>query len=235
VTSLLRRYQAGEHRAVWAEIGRGRWWRPAAGDEVEAVAAETMRRVARHVRRLAEAYRELGFVVSDPQLPMYRAATAEDVADLSRLDTEIGGLPVALRACLTEVGEVWLAGDCPALGLSYHREGAGDVLPDPLCLPSVSWLRDSWTEHLDDDPGRRFSFEFAPDELHKANISGATHEIRLPDRTADPRLRGAGHARRITLVDYLRKSIAWGGCPGWSAAPDRVPAALAGLRVEPDF
>jgi hypothetical protein len=39
----------------------------------------------------------------------------------------------------------------------------------------------------------------------------------------------------VTLVTYLRISISWGGFPGWSFEPERAPAALARLRVEPDF
>ena len=59
----------------------------------------------------------------------------------------------------------------------------------------------------------RFPFDFAPDELHKANISGATYDVMLPDSAADFRLRGAkGYPWFVT---YLRRSFAWGGFPGW--------------------
>jgi hypothetical protein len=239
-SSLLNRYQAGEHREVWAEIRRLGPVPSSARDEVEAVATETMRRVAGHVRRLAEAYAGLGFVISDAEIPLYRPATPADVEDLDDLASELGDLPVALRACLTEVGELWLAGDSAVLGLTYHADVREmglpeDVSPDPLCLPGIEWLRESWEEHQDEDPDEPFFFEFAPDELHKANVSGAAQEIELPSSVADPVLDGVPHARKVTLVDYLRKSIAWGGCPGWAAAPDRMPAALAALRVEPDF
>lgn len=70
----------------------------------------------------------------------------------------------------------------------------------------------------------RFPFEFAPDELHKANISGATYDVMLPDPAADFRLLGARlpgeKARGSTgdpwFVAYLRNSFAWGGFPGWA-------------------
>ena len=49
-------------------------------------------------------------------------------------------------------------------------------------------------------------------------------------------LHGVDGRPGVTLVEYLRISIAWGGCPGWSFAPAaRVPAALEALRRAPDF
>jgi hypothetical protein len=108
-------------------------------------------------------------------------------------------------------------------------------------LADVDHLRfcwDEYSENVEDDPSlaeEGFFFDFAPDELHKANFSGATHEVLVSVPVADPVVYGVRGRPEITLVEYLRTSIAWGGMPGWSFKPDHAPAALAGLRVQPDF
>ncbi|MFF3512480.1 hypothetical protein [Streptomyces sp. NPDC002573] len=115
------------------------------------------------------------------------------------------------------------------------------MLPDPLVLPDVRYLRYSWDEHreqVEDDPELAeggFGIDFAPDELHKANVSGATHDILLLRAVADPVIHGVGGRPGITLVDYLRLSISWGGMPGWSFKADQAPAVLSGPRAHPDF
>ena len=73
------------------------------------------------------------------------------------------------------------------------------------------------------------------DELHKARVSGSTHDIILPDLTADPVIHGVDGREDITLVEYLRVSITWGGFPGWSFAPGPVPEVLTRLARRPDF
>lgn len=205
------------------------------------MALATMRRVAPHVDRLAEQLTELGLV---PALPVREPSSEKDLRDLDLLRSEIGAMPVALEACFRQIGGAWFAGDCPVLHECYSQGsqyGAAPVLPDPLVLPTVEHLRVSWKEYreaVEDDPEvgeEGFFFDFAPDELHKANISGATHEIDMTQNVADPVIHGIGDRPGITLVEYLRVSIAWGGMPGWSFKPDQVPTALAALRVHPDF
>ena len=243
MASYHQRFLAGEHRAVWDELsGLGEVPGPLA-DDVAEVARETMRRVARHVARIAEELEGLGHVPDDARVPVPQPPTDADRADVDRLDAEIGGLPAAFAATLREVGSVSFTGDCPALGLYYntpfpsHRGmPPGPGFPDPMVLPGVDYLDYSWEEHTeDDDAEAELAFPFAPDELHKANVSGGTHVLYLPDHSADPALSYVAGRDGITLVQYLRVSIAWGGFPGWSFAPDQAPAALAGLRAEPDF
>jgi hypothetical protein len=235
VTSYHQRFLAGEYTQVWAELGRLAPDAVADADDVAAVADETMRRVAVHVRRLAEALREFGLVTPRP---LHLPPTAEELADLPRLEAEIGGLPVALSACLRNVGQVLFTGDCPVLGITYEEMEPEDTpLPDPLVIPRVDWLREDWVEHRDayGDPGP-FHFTFSPDDLTKANISGLSYDIDLPSGAIDPPLTGVTwRTGPITLVEYLRTSIAWGGLPGWSTAPDDAPAELDRLRVVPDF
>ncbi|MCW2859555.1 MAG: hypothetical protein JWP48_1263 [Actinoallomurus sp.] len=243
MTSFAQRYAVGDYEGVWADMRRLGPIPEALLEDCAAVAAETMRRVRRHVDRLTAVLTELG--LDQPSgWEGFPAPTAADHAELDELAAEIGPLPVALDACLRYVGGVLFAGDCPALNLRWT---AGDqfhvagLYPDPLVLPDVKTMRHMWNEHryrVQEDPElaeEGFHYEFAPDHLHKANVSGATHDIFLPSEIADPVLHGVQGREDITLVEYLRLSIAWGGMPGWSFQPDRAPAALAALRTRPDF
>lgn len=238
MTSYYRRYRRGEREAVWAEL---RALGPIPDDLVEdaaAVADETMIRVAQHVSRIAAALPELGWVSSDRLVEPHQPPTDSDAALVDSLVEGIGGLPLALEACLRRVGEVWFAGDCPALELTYHHQPAprsrppGPDFPDPLCLGNAFSLAYEW-EECDDPAG--FSFALAPDEAGKANLDGGVQEVALPSDLADPPLRGVAGRPGATLVEYLRTSIAWGGFPGFSFAPELAPALLITLRAEPDF
>jgi hypothetical protein len=241
VASFAQRYRAGEHHAVWRELrALGPVPEPLRADVAE-TATETMRRVAVHIARIAEALPELGFVPAfgAPYVPADAACRAE----VDALSAEIGGLPAALAAAMREIGSVSFIGDCPALDLHYHDGEDSRVLPDPLNLDGVKKLRYEWRLYQDgyrchDDPDRpedAFMYTIAPDDLHKANISGGCQLVLLPGTLADPFVYGLEYSGVDTLVEYLRLSIAWGGFPGWSRAPELAPSALAGLRTTPAF
>jgi hypothetical protein len=241
VTSYLQRYIGGDYESVWAELRSLGSVPDGLVEDCRAVAAVTMQRVHRHVVRLAEALTDLGLV---PNGALLTPVTEADRTSLVALAGEIGPLPAALEACLLYVGGVGFTGDCAALDLCYSsgdQYSVTPVLPDPLVLPDVDYLRFCWeeySENIQDDPSlveEGFVFDFAPDELHKANFSGSTHDILLSVPVADPIVHGVGGRPEITLVEYLRASISWGGMPGWSFKPEHAPAALAGLRVQLDF
>jgi hypothetical protein len=246
MTSYFHRYMAGEHKSVWAELGDIVEIPSSLVDDAAAVASETMRRVARHVDRIADALDTLGFEPASEYVPVRQPPSDTDRAEVDRLDAEIGGLPAAFAACLREVGGVSFMGDCPVLGLYYnspdhHSVGLppGPDYPDPLVIFPVKLLRQGWDEYRadiegDDDPYDFFA-TFAPDELHKANISGSTHDVALPSPEVDPYLNGVVGRPKVTLVEYLRLSVSWGGFPGWSFVPEKAPEALGPLRVTPDF
>lgn len=202
-----------------------------------------MRRVAGHVQRLVAGYRELGFRPAHEDIPMVMPPTQNVAEEITQIEQAIGPLPAALKASMAIVGDVYLAGDCPELGLTYNDYVSvstmppGPDWPDPLALPGVDQLRTEWGYWAEDLESRDgpFAFPLAPDELHKANVSGGTHDIQLPDEHADPLLHGVAGRDGITLVDYLRISVAWGGLPGYSFEPGAAPLAVAALRVRPDF
>ncbi|GGS52236.1 hypothetical protein [Actinokineospora fastidiosa] len=236
MTSYYRRYLRGDREAVWAELRALGPVPDALVEDAAAVADETMIRVAQHVARIAAALPELGWVPADPLVPPHEPP--DDDALVDALTEKIGGLPLALDACLRRVGQVWFAGDCPVLDLTYHSEPAprslppGPEFPDPLCLGNAYSLAYEWEQC--EDPAD-FAFPIAPDELGKANLDGGDHSVALPSDLADPPLLGVAGKPGATLVEYLRDSVRWGGFAGWSLHPDLAPHALITLRADPDF
>lgn len=252
MVSFTQRYLHGEHEGVWAEL-RALGPIPAAlSEDCAEVAAETMRRVRRHVERLGQAYLDLGLQSRSELVPP--PPTAEECARLDVLAAEIGGIPYALDACLRIVGPVWFHGDCETLGLWYQdmeRIKREPVLPDPLEVGTIQFMEMSWQGYKDDHLSELedtyeeeeeeletepFWCIFSPDQIAKANFSGGHYTIALPSRVADPVLEGAAQRpATMTLVEYLRHSISWGGLPGWSLTDETPPEALTALRVTSDF
>ena len=103
------------------------------------------------------------------------------------------------------------------------------MVPDPLMVYSVEDAI-AMIESMDRDEDEPAMFEFAPDALQKANVSGSgPYYIDLPSEGADAKVRDAPF--KGTFVQYLRDAILnWGGFPGWSEAPE-VPPEIGELRV----
>jgi hypothetical protein len=224
--SLLERYVEGDHTAVWSEIRAA----GAVTPDAEAVATELMRRVAANVDTVVGRLRAAGyrFLQGTPHTP----PDEEDLELNAEAEELVGPLPLALRACLATVGDACLGGTHPAWGrTAYLFDFAGEsVLADPLWLPPAGWLVEE-CEMWQEEGSAEFVLEFAPDELHKANISGSTHDIELPTDDLDPVLVGVQHRPGITLVDYLRVSLLeWGGFPGFEFEDD-VPPLVRELPV----
>jgi hypothetical protein len=204
---------------------------PERSEEVDEVARLTMSNALPQVMRIVDGFLELGFHPTDaPHTPPPGDATER----LRVLEQEIGSLPAALTAIMSEIGQVSLTGDCPALGLYYEDEDDQDrpELPDPLVLPGVGYLEYSWHEARHHGEGSEpFVFVFAPDDLHKANISGSTQDLELPDSSADPVIAGVG----LSVVEYLRLSVSRGGLAGFGSDMADYPAALGSLCQTPRF
>jgi hypothetical protein len=144
----------------------------------------------------------------------------------------IGPLPLALSACLEIVGGVNLCGDggntLPQVGYHHAPHEESDLYPDPLALPPGRHLPSMWEKWASDkgdiaSTPREFCLLFAPDEIHKANVSGGQHDILLPNRSADPEPLYVPGRKGITLVEYLLISLAWGGFPGHDITPLEAP------------
>lgn len=98
-------------------------------------------------------------------------------------------------------------------------------LPDPIVLMPLEEL----LAELDDtaDQGFPGPIALAPDDLHKAGISGATWDMQLPTAAAD-----CPFGRWPGFIPYLREVCSYGGFPGWSRETQRPAAELARLTQD---
>lgn len=236
----LDRYLAGEHEAVWKDLlalGEKALGDDHAADAL-AVAYETMHRVNRNLCTIAERLTTLGyrfvypgsdggfFGLRKPKAHLPHVPPRADVcATIAEVEAVAGGpIPLSLRAFFEVVGEVNFNGDHPSLAPKGSQ-----FAPDPLMVCSADdalAMLDSF-DRDEDDP---LLIEFAPDALHKANISGgAPYSIELPNPAADAQVEDEPHD--VTFVEYLRIAVlGWGGFPGWENGGSAIPAELNELR-----
>jgi hypothetical protein len=235
----LDRYLAGEHEQVWRDLialDQAALSDAHAADAL-AVAYETMHRVEANVRVIAERLRSLGyrfvypgsgggfFGLGKPREHQPHVPPQADVrATLDELEEVAGGpIPLSLRAFFEVVGEINFNGDHPSLAPKDT-----DVTPDPLMVCSAEDAL-AMTESRDRDDDDLLLVEFAPDALHKANISGGgPYYIEIPQPGADASVEDA--PQDVMFVEYLRIALlGWGGFPGWEQAGS-APQELELLR-----
>ena len=228
---LYDRYQAGAHRDVWRQLvslGGAVREDPNAADAL-AVAYETMRRVQTNLRALAGRLTAIGYTFAMPRTRDRHEPHTPPPPDIHKrivsFEREYGVLPLSLRVFYEVVGEVNLIGSHPTLA-----PGAGCVAPDPLVVYALDEGAVEYDEEDDDEQGRPSAITIAPDDLHKANISGgAPYEMAIPDIRADGELLNERH--ELLFVDYLRLCFRFGGFPGYDAAA-KVPSELGELSAE---
>jgi hypothetical protein len=225
--SYLSRYQNGEHEKVWQELLAlgGRVRREPVYADALAVAHETMRRARHNIDVLIPRLRDIGyeFLADDPDAlypeEIHTPPNTAMLAQLTTLEQRIGVFPMALRAWYEIVGGVNLMGVHP--GIRFFED---EPLPDPLVVDPINAyhfdMLDEWeNDHTAFSDDGTFPLEIAPDEFHKANISGgAPYSIALPNASIDAPLLDEWHA--TTFVDYLRICFRWGGFPGLARIPD---------------
>jgi len=218
MVSHLARYRAGDHDAVWRDLralGLRVFDAPHLDDAV-AVAHEMAVRARRNVELLVERLQAEGFVAEhndDEGTPRAAHTPPGPEADelATWLETELAPFPLTVSAWVRYVGDVWLVGNLPAWPES--------VLGDPLVVElehsaygggARDYVASEWTRWQEDpEPGREFQLEFAPDALHKANISGGEpYGIALPGEGVDGRV-----GPDLWFVDDLNEAFAAGGFP----------------------
>ena len=119
------------------------------------------------------------------------------------------------------------------------------IVSDPLVVSPLTFDRpDDYRvleegDELEDDAayeevrhalsaGRTHAIDVAPDDCHKAGMSGGgPYCVLFPDAAADAPLVDSRYA---TFVEYLRESLRWGGFPGLADQGER-PAELARLTA----
>ncbi len=229
----LDRYLAGEHEQVWRDLialGEAALGDAHAADAL-AVAYETMHRVEANVRVIAERLRSVGyrfvypgsgggfFGLGKPREHQPHVSPQADVrATLDELEEVAGGpIPLSLRAFFEVVGEINFNGDHPSLAPKDT-----DITPDPLMVCSAEDAL-AMIGSMDRNEGDPLHIEFAPDALHKANISGGgPYCIEIPQPAADASVEDA--PQEVMFVEYLRIALlGWVGFPGWEQAGSAPP------------
>ncbi|WP_020014185.1 hypothetical protein [Promicromonospora sukumoe] len=219
MTSYFARYQAGEHDGVWRDLralGMAAFDQPHRED-AQAVAREMALRARRNVETIVDRLQADGFVAAqndDEATP--RAAhfpPSDDAPALADwLEARFGPVPMTVSAWIREVGDVWLVGE--------HPRWPESVLADPLVVEfeQIAYgggAREYYEMELsgfsaDADPDDDFQIDFAPDALHKANISGdGPYGIQLPGVGVDGLV-----GPTLWFVDDLNNAFAAGGFPG---------------------
>jgi hypothetical protein len=214
VSSWLRRYEAGDRVQVWTEmLGLGPEIRAdaRAWDEAVKVARLTMQRVRANVELLRDLLPEAGYVFApDEGLPVFEPPPEDTSSQLDELEAEVGRLPLALRCWLEQVGQVNLVGAHPGWGYDYGDPLVVQAPVDYVLAEYAGWAADRGTKW---DRGS-FTVDLAPDDLHKANISGGPpYAMAVPNAAVDGVLLWEQH--QTTFVNYLRICFRWGGFPGW--------------------
>jgi hypothetical protein len=162
------------------------------------------------VKRLAEH----GFQFERPA-EVFPGPETGAAAAITRIEREVGVLPLALKLFWQRVGSVDLCGS--------HPEWDGCDYPDPLVVYPPSVAVQELDEFLADKEERlRCNFPYlipvAPDDYHKADVSGGMwYNVSVPSVADDPPLNDEWH--RMTFVAYLEVAVQWAGFPGLSRCP----------------
>ncbi|MFI2366709.1 hypothetical protein [Promicromonospora sp. NPDC019610] len=221
MTSYFARYQVGEHDDVWRDLralGLTAFDEPHRED-AQAVAREMAARARRNVETIVDRLQADGFVAAEnddeatPRPAHFPPSHgAADLADW--LEETFAPFPMTVSAWIRGVGDVWLVGE--------HPRWPASVLADPLVVEfehsfygggSREYYADEWQNWQDDadadDDAQPFQLDFAPDALHKANISGdGPYGIQLPGVGVDGLV-----GPTLWFVDDLNTAFAAGGFP----------------------
>lgn len=203
--------------------------RPGVYDAAYAIALRSMGEVRAELDRIVGTLRRLGyrFVDSDP-LP---APAANVRAQLERLESTGGPLPLSVRAAYEVIGPVNLAGWHPRWPVPAHVDAGADASTpfwptDPLSLVPLELLIETAEDTA--SPDTTYRLAISADDYGKAGFSGGQHSFEMPCPRADTRLDGA-HGSPM-FVAYLAESLRWGGFPGFARIEKRPTPFLRALR-----
>jgi hypothetical protein len=157
----------------------------------------------------------------DTSIRAHVPAATDITKQIREIEKRVGMLPLSLRAFYEVVGSVDLMGQHPTLA-----PRGGSISSDPLVVYAVQdALADA--EQIDSDDDDRHVV-IAPDDLHKANVSGGEpYHIAVPDERADGELLNERHG--LFFVEYLRLAFRFGGFPGYEGYDRDIPTEIAML------
>lgn len=150
---------------------------------------------------------------------------AKTAALLKKLEKAAGGpMPISLRAWYEQVGGVSLNGSHSVINPRESKEPS--YAADPLMVAPPQDLIEML--EMEEDEDGEIRLWIAPDDLHKANVSGGDpYSIAIPNARADALFEDEWH--HTTFVKYLRIAFQWGGFPGWQRNKKWPAEALAKL------
>lgn len=152
-------------------------------------------------------------------------------------------VPLSLQAWLEVVGNVNLMGTHPLWDYSGYSGMGPEVVfhTDPLVVDvDESYIRseyEAWECRVAEDgldEAGPFRVSFAPDDIHKANVSGgAPYELDVDKPDFDSIVYNERHGH--TFVAHIRNAFRWGGFPGFeleASRPNEFLDSIAGSLVE---
>jgi hypothetical protein len=186
-----------------------------AAAQIEKIAARRAARAAELAERLKKPPLETPQVFDPPN--------SRTEADLRKLEKAAGGpLPISLRAWYEQVGGVSLMGSHPVISPLNSP-----TCSDPLVICPLGELFQMLDMGEGEDGG--LQLWLAPDDLHKANVSGGDpYIITVPNAAADAPFENECH--ETNFVPYLRKVFEWGGFPGWAHDGNPPLKEIAALK-----
>jgi hypothetical protein len=194
---------------------------PEGRERMAALRAEIDARQAARAAKVAESLKKPP--LENPEV--FDPPNSKTVGWLKKLEKAAGGpMPISVRAWYEQVGGVSLNGSHPAINPRQSKEPS--YAADPLMVAPPQDLIEML--EMEEDEDGEIRLWIAPDDLHKANVSGGSpYSIAIPNACADALFEDEWH--HTTFVKYLRIAFQWGGFPGWQRNKKWPAEALARL------
>ena len=216
-----------------------RLYEPDFRNEVLAFARARFARAATNIDRLVNVLTREGYRFVEPQR-VHTAPEAETQEWIQEMERKQVYLPISLQAWMLEVGSVNLMGSHPSwpkTGYAFENETNDVTYADPLVVEAsqsyLQSLHDEWLAEVDESGAEEvgpFKVDFAPDYIHKANISGgAPYAVQVAGPVVDALVlneRGC-----VSFMRHIREAFLWAGFPGFAYQAEPVAGFVARLRA----
>jgi hypothetical protein len=169
-----------------------------------------IRSVGRTLALLSRRLTELGYEFDEPDEVLPGPESDTDAA-IARIEREVGRVPLALKLFWRYVGSVNFMGS--------HPGWVANGYPDPLVVYPPTVAIEELEAFLEDREerlrcGSPYVIPIAPDDYHKANVSGGMfYNVSVPAIADDPPLNDE-HRHRTTFVRYVETALNFAGFPG---------------------
>jgi hypothetical protein len=199
--------------------------------DAQNIARTIMQSARRNIELVISRLKSRGYEFIEPD--RVHILPEPDVADwAAKFESQGIYLPIALQAWLQEVGTVNLMGTDKSWPCSgYSGFGQKEVwYADPLVVEVDKDLIysefENWKSQCEEEGIQEagpFCIPFAPDDLHKANISGGLpYELCAAHPVLDPIVLNERHC--FSFVAHIRHAFSWAGFPGFEIiGSNRIP------------